>query len=99
MPTRPRAHAPPAIRGDRLSASRRGYDAAWRRLRALILARKPVCQVCGREEATDVDHTDSLISGGARLDESNCTPMCKSCHSKKTCRVDGGFGRAVERRG
>lgn len=69
----------------RPSAARRGYGHRWRKLRAAVLARKPVC-ACGRM-ATEVDHIKALSKGGTNEWE-NLRPMCKSCHSQKTARED-----------
>lgn len=43
--------------------------------------------------ATHVDHVVPLERGGARFDEGNLQPLCAPCHSRKTARQDGGFGR------
>ena len=73
----------------------RGYDEAWLRLRRVVLSREPLCRECGKQgkvvPATEVDHIVSMTRGGARLDTDNLQPMCKSCHSKKTIKQDGGF--------
>ena len=59
--------------------------AAWRRLRAAVLADEPLCRECLRlwktEPATEVDHADNDPSNN---DRNNLVPMCKPCHSKKT---------------
>lgn len=100
MPDRPPTHRPArAPIGDgRPSASARGYGSHWRKLRLAILAARPVCEDCGRESAAHVDHKLALAVGGTN-DESNLAALCHSCHSKKTVAVDGGLGRARERRG
>jgi 5-methylcytosine-specific restriction protein A len=55
----------------------------------MVLASHPLCAVCD-EPATDVDHID----GNARNnDVHNLQSLCHSCHSRKTARQDGGFGR------
>lgn len=74
----------------RPSAAARGYDQKWRRIRAAFLKKFPACVVCG-EEATEVDHITPLGEGGSN-EWSNLQPMCKSHHSEKTNRFDGGFG-------
>lgn len=94
MPNSPRTARPrkSRARDPRPSSSRRGYDRHWQALRLLVLSEEPVCQDCGREMATQVDHVVSLERGGTH-DRENLRALCASCHSKKTVRVDGGFGR------
>jgi 5-methylcytosine-specific restriction enzyme A len=71
------------------SASARGYDARWRRLRAMVLAREPLCRLCratGRVvEAVEVDHIVRKRAGG-RDELDNLQPLCRPCHSAKTAR-------------
>ena len=64
--------------------------AAWRRLRAAVLANEPLCRACqamGRTTpATDVDHINN--------DPTDNRPealqsLCKPCHSRKTQRDMG----------
>lgn len=81
---------------ERGSAAQRGYDATWRRLRKMVLARRPLCEdpfgiheqhgeVVASEE---VDHIVPLSAGGDNsLD--NLQALCKSCHSRKTAAEDG----------
>lgn len=99
MPAKPptldtRPHQRPACR-ERPTTAERGYDAAWKRARAYKLARTPLCEDhADRGEvvaATEVDHVRSLDSGGTH-DLDNLRSLCKSCHSKKTVRCDGGLG-------
>ncbi len=68
-------------------SSARGYGAAWRRLRLVILHRDPVCRACGREPANEVDHIVSKTNGGTD-DPSNLQGLCKACHSRKTVLED-----------
>ena len=59
--------------------------AAWRRLRAAVLAEEPLCRTCWARgtttPATDVDHADGDPTNNA---DSNLVPLCHSCHSRKT---------------
>lgn len=58
---------------------------AWRMLRRAVLFDEPLCRRCG-EVATDVDHIVPIEDGGAKLDRSNCQPLCGPHHGQKTRR-------------
>jgi len=83
------------IDSTRPSPARRGYDAAWRRIRDTFLARHPLCVECTRDgrttPATDVDHVLPLRRGGTH-DHRNLQSLCRPHHSAKTVREDGRFG-------
>lgn len=74
---------------ERPSASARGYGEPWRKLRAVILARDPLCTVCleaGRvTPAAMVDHVVPKVRGGDDS-ESNLRGICKPCHETKSAR-------------
>lgn len=59
--------------------------AAWRKLRASVLADSPLCEHCNKRGllvlATDVDHIDDDPSNN---DRDNLASLCHSCHSRKT---------------
>lgn len=81
------------------TAHARGYASAdWRHKRAEQLERHPYCTDPYRRHpeqhvrATHVDHVKAKRAGGADAAE-NFQSLCASCHSYKTVRVDGGFGR------
>lgn len=67
--------------------------AAWRRLRASVLADEPLCQDCHARgiltEATEVDHRDNDPTNNER---ENLVGMCKPCHSRKT---QANMGKSV----
>lgn len=100
MPKRPPTLAvkPGAVRAPdhRPSPSRRGYERGWQRIRAWHLAHYPLCEDCKEcdviTEATEVDHVERLRDSGDHSAE-NLRSLCKSCHSKKTVKCDGGLGR------
>ena len=78
-------HKPKAWATTEGSASSRGYGAAWRRLRTMILNRDPICVLCDREPASEVDHIVSKAKGGQDTEE-NLQGLCRSCHASKTGR-------------
>ncbi len=77
----------------RPSASKRGYDRAWQRLRLVILDRDPVCTICHAALSQVVDHIEAVADAPhRRLDPDNLRGLCKPCHDRRTAR-DQGFGR------
>lgn len=64
--------------------------AAWRKLRAYVLAGEPTCRHCTQQGAltiaTDVDHRDNDPSNNELV---NLVPLCHECHSRKTARDMG----------
>ena len=66
----------------------------WRRLRALILQREPLCRECKKQsritEAKVMDHIVSIRLGGERLNEDNLQPLCHSCHNSKSGKEGNG---------
>lgn len=77
----------------RSSKSRERYGKEWQRTRADYLMMQPNCVDCGRL-AAEVDHIVPIDQGGSD-DHTNLASRCKSCHSRKTARFDGGFGNPV----
>lgn len=84
----------------RPTSARRGYDAAWRRIRLAHLRREPLCRFCAERgltvAANEVDHIVALADRGTHAD-SNLRSLCKPCHSARTAR-DQAFGRNRFRR-
>ena len=80
------------------SAASRGYGHRWRQAREGYLRAHPLCVECERQgrltPATDVDHIKPH-KGDRTLfwQSSNWQSLCATCHSTKTAREDGGFGR------
>ena len=82
--------------GRREQRGPRKYDLRlWRdEIRPAQLERQPLCEHCLergiRTAATDVDHVD----GDNTNDEpGNLQSLCHSCHSIKTEKHDGSFGK------
>ena len=65
-------------------------SAAWKRLRAQVLAEEPLCRWCLAQglyvASTDVDHINNDGDDNRR---ENLTGMCHSCHSIKTAQDMG----------
>lgn len=101
MPTKPVTHKRKCLyakRHDpapRLSSTQRGYGYKWQQAREGYLRKHPICVKCDRlTVATEVDHI--IPHKGDMVlfwDRSNWQSLCKSHHSEKTAREDGGFGR------
>jgi 5-methylcytosine-specific restriction endonuclease McrA len=94
MPSRPPSVIPRSRRYPLRQKPVGSYtDKAWRRLRAQVLQRDPICVRCRRHEATVADHIITRRNGGAdSLD--NLRGLCQPCHAGETNRFDGGWGRA-----
>jgi 5-methylcytosine-specific restriction protein A len=60
------------------------HSTRWRRLRLIVLARDPVCRMCGQEASTDADHVVPITRGGAKWNLDNLQGFGPSCHAKKT---------------
>jgi 5-methylcytosine-specific restriction protein A len=104
MPMRPAVHrrkAQPVAKHDpapRLNSTQRGYGYKWQQAREGYLRKHPLCKDHQDRGmivmATEVDHIIAH-KGGMELfwDSDNWQSLCKSCHSIKTAREDGSFGR------
>jgi 5-methylcytosine-specific restriction endonuclease McrA len=87
------------LRQDGRSSAARGYGADWRKLRAIILTREPLCRACAERgltvPATDVDHIEpfSGLADPRRLAPGNCRPLCRPCHARRSQRQAVGADR------
>lgn len=82
----------------RESATKRGYNAKWRRERLRFLREHPLCKHCmdvGKIVAASVVDHIKPHKGDKVLfwDKDNWQPLCKQHHDIKTATEDGGFGR------
>jgi 5-methylcytosine-specific restriction protein A len=83
-----------AVDQRRGNSNSRGYGARWRKLRAYILKRDPICRAPGcSEPSTDVDHIIPRGQPGGTDDPLNLQGLCHTHHSRKTAVEDGRWGR------
>lgn len=81
-------------RNPRREASRQVYRSRqWRRVRAFVLMRDPVCVRCRRRPSTEVNHKRRISEGGDPFDPTQLEGMCKPCHSSVTAGQVGFGGR------
>lgn len=73
------------------SPSARGYGRQWRKVRAMVLRRQPLCATGCGQASTEVDHKVPKSKGGCDRTE-NLQGLCKPCHSTKTAKMDGRWG-------
>ena len=63
----------------------------WKRVRLAVLARDSyTCAYCGQDAST-VDHVQSIKAGGDPMDMDNCVAACRRCNSSKGSRSQGVF--------
>ena len=88
------AVGPDAVRqfeAERGSASARGYDRTWQKLRLQVLAQEPLCRFCALDgivtTADVVDHIKAVRDRpDLRLDPDNLRSLCKPHHDAHTAR-------------
>jgi len=73
----------------RPSASSRGYDRTWKKVRKIKLAINPLCEECLKagivKQAEEVHHIKPVADyPELRLAIDNLQSLCKTCHNKKT---------------
>lgn len=74
-----------AYRRSRGTNAERGYDAAWRRIRLLVLAAEPMCRHCKREgKRTVAVHVDHIDADAWNRSNNNLQPLCLAHHNSKT---------------
>lgn len=65
----------------------------WLKLQKSKLRSDPLCEICRRNFATEVDHIRELQDGGGEFDWDNLQSLCRDCHKAKSGerrRIDGG---------
>jgi len=78
------------------SASQRGYGTQHRRtFRAAVLARDPICVVCGKAPSRHADHhpmsrRELAAAGLDPNDPRHGRGLCQPCHSRETARHQPG---------
>lgn len=84
------------------NSAARGYDAQWRKFRALVMRRRPFCECdeCKASPTPDLsevlDHILPIADRpDLRLVESNLRAMSKRHHDQHTA-LTRGFGRKTE---
>lgn len=93
------AGPPPYMGHDRVSSSRRGYNARWQRYRERYLIEHPLCVECKQRGvltvASVVDHIEPH-QGDHKLfwNPANHQPLCKPCHDRHKQRLEKS-GRSV----
>lgn len=63
----------------------------WKRIRARILERDPICVLCGIRPSTHCDH---IIAKTDDHDEAALQGVCAECHGQKSAR-EGNVARAA----
>ena len=62
----------------------------WRKLRAKKFSMTPLCEACEKlglvVVGTQIDHIQSISTGGAPLCLSNLQTLCYSCHGRKSAK-------------
>lgn len=58
----------------------------WTRIRAEVLWEHKVCEICGVNPSSEVDHIKEIASGGDPFDKLNLQAVCSRCHKEKTAR-------------
>ncbi|MEW5952645.1 MAG: HNH endonuclease [Bacillota bacterium] len=82
------------------TAAQRGYGGRWQRYRLQYLKEHPLCVICFKaNKLTPSRHVDHIIAVSGPNDPlfwdgDNHQALCANCHSRKTVKEDGGFGRS-----
>ena len=59
----------------------------WAKTRKWYIGQHPMCEMCGQEKATEVDHIVEIADGGDRHSAGNLQALCHRCHMRKTATI------------
>lgn len=68
----------------------------WRQIRARVLARDPICKICGVRPSTHCDHIEAKTDAHA---EDRLQGVCATCHAQKSSKEGNAAQRAEPRPG
>jgi 5-methylcytosine-specific restriction enzyme A len=68
----------------------------WRQIRARVLARDPICKICGVRTSTHCDHIEAKTDAHA---EDRLQGVCATCHAQKSSREGNAAQRAEPKPG
>jgi 5-methylcytosine-specific restriction endonuclease McrA len=63
----------------------------WRAIRAKVIARDPICKICGVRPSTHCDHIEARTDAHA---EDRLQGLCGPCHDQKSSREGNDAQRA-----
>ena len=81
----------------RQSASKRGYNAVWKRIRDRFLRDHPTCARCGKP--SEVAHHVVRKREGGPDEAGNLVALCKKCHSLHHANTGESFNRGDKTHG
>lgn len=89
-------------REENKSSTQRGYGYKWQKISKQWRKDHPLCVMCEKQGIiTPAECVDHIVPhrGDPNLlyDLSNLQSLCWKCHSRKTVKEDGGFGKSIKR--
>lgn len=68
----------------------------WAKIRARILARDPICKICGTRPSTHCDH---IVAKADDHSDTGLQGVCGPCHDQKSAREGAAAAKAKGRPG
>lgn len=68
----------------------------WRKIRARILERDPICKICGVRPSSRADHIQAKTDDHS---DAGLQGVCKECHDQKSAREGAAAAKANPRPG